>query len=318
MTELDHIAALVGDTLGRPLTVAASERLSGGASARMTALDLRDTDGRLHAFVVRETADGSDGLTVGAATEATVLDAAAKHGVPVAPVVATFDGGYVMARLPGEALPRRLLRDEEYAVARARLLQDAAVALARIHGLPPDGLGLWTLTAEDQLDLLEATHRSFGQEIPVFELVLRWLRDRVPEPTAQTVVHGDFRLGNLLVDHTGLLAVLDWELVHLGDPMEDLGWFCAPAWRFGGPGEAGGLGSRDELHAAYATATGRPVDPAAARFWEVLATFKWGVICQVQAGRHLSGATRSVELAAIGRRVTEVELDLLLLTEEVA
>ena len=118
------------------------------------------------------------------------------------------------------------------------------------------------------------------------------------------IVHGDFRLGNLIVDGDGLAAVLDWELAHLGDPMEDLGWLCVKAWRFGGRGPVAGLGGYEELFAAYSEASGRPVDPAVVRWWEVLGTLKWGIMCIMQANAHLTGASRSHELAAIGRRVS--------------
>ncbi|GAA1917702.1 phosphotransferase [Nocardioides marmoribigeumensis] len=125
----------------------------------------------------------------------------------------------------------------------------------------------------------------------------------MPAAVEPALVHGDFRLGNLLVAPDGRVAVLDWELAHLGDPAEDLGWLCARPWRFGGPGEAAGLGSRDELLSAYASAGGSGVDPERLHFWEVLASLKWGVICQVQAARH-TPEHPSLEHAAIGRRVT--------------
>ena len=114
-----------------------------------------------------------------------------------------------------------------------------------------------------------------------------------------------------MVGPDGLRAVLDWELAHLGDPIEDLGWFCVRAWRFGSTDPAGGFGSRDELLAAYEAAGGGAVDPAELHWWEVLGTLKWGVICVMQATAHLTGLSRSVELAAIGRRVCETEHDLL-------
>jgi hypothetical protein len=126
-------------------------------------------------------------------------------------------------------------------------------------------------------------------------------------------VHGDFRTGNLLVDAEGLRAVLDWELAHLGDPMEDLGWFCTRAWRFGSPHPAGGFGSYEELFAAYGEAAELDVDPAIVRWWETLGSLKWGVMCMMQARAHLLGMTRSHELAAIGRRVCENEHDVLVL-----
>jgi hypothetical protein len=131
----------------------------------------------------------------------------------------------------------------------------------------------------------------------------------VDEPT---LVHGDVRNGNLVVDRDGLQAVLDWELAHLGDPVEDLGWLCVKSWRFGVTDRhVGGFGDVDELCDAYAAAGGRPVDRVRLRWWEALGTLKWGVICEMQAQRHLQGLVRSVELATLGRRIAEMEWDLL-------
>ncbi len=123
-------------------------------------------------------------------------------------------------------------------------------------------------------------------------------------------MHGDFRLGNLLIGTRGLEAVLDWELAHAGEAAEDIGWLCAPAWRFGAPGRVGGFGDLDTLLDAYAAAGGLRPDEATVHWWEVYATIKWAVICTLQASAHLSGRTRSLELAAIGRRVCESEWDL--------
>ena len=128
-------------------------------------------------------------------------------------------------------------------------------------------------------------------------------------------MHGDFRLGNVIVGADGLAAVIDWELAHLGDPMEDLGWLCVKAWRFGGRPPVAGLGGYEELFAAYAEAGGGTVDPDVVRWWEVLGTWKWGVMCILQASAHLRGLVRSHELAAIGRRVCENEHDLFLALE---
>jgi Ser/Thr protein kinase RdoA (MazF antagonist) len=139
---------------------------------------------------------------------------------------------------------------------------------------------------------------------------VRWLEAHRPPAGATVTVHGDFRLGNLLVGPEGLRGVLDWELAHAGDAAEDIGWLCAPAWRFGGNGEVGGFGALDDLLAAYAAAGGEAVGAGRVHWWQVYATVKWATICALQASAHLSGATRSVELAAIGRRVCESEWDL--------
>ena len=307
------VEAALESALGRP--VDSVEPVGGGASARMWRVSLDGAEAVLRCPRVEP-----GGMAIGAAAEARALRAAVAAGVPAPAVLAEvsagdgLDAGYLMERLAGEALPRRVLRDDRLAGARSRLVADAAAALARVHAVPGD-LGLPVLGAADQLDLLEGLHRSFGVPVPAFELALRWLRAHLPAPAGPALVHGDFRLGNLLVSEDGLVAVLDWELAHLGDPAEDLGWLCARPWRFGGPGQAAGLGSRADLLSAYSASGGDPVDPERLHFWEVLASLKWGVICQVQAARH-TRSSPSLEHAVIGRRVTESELDLLVLLEE--
>ena len=139
---------------------------------------------------------------------------------------------------------------------------------------------------------------------------MRWLAAHRPPSGPRVTVHGDYRMGNLLVGPDGLRGVLDWELAHTGDPAEDIGWLCAPAWRFGGSGDVGGFGALPDLLAAYADAGGDAMTPERVHWWQVYATVKWATICALQASAHLSGATRSVELAAIGRRVCESEWDL--------
>jgi hypothetical protein len=214
-----------------------------------------------------------------------------------------------MERLEGETIARKLLRDDEWAVARGRVVDQAGAALAAIHRIDPSVAP--SLRAADQLEEMRALLDGVGTAVPAFELALRWLREhRAPSPR-QAVVHGDFRLGNLLIDGHGLAGVLDWELSHVGDPVEDLGWFCVRAWRFGSPLPAGGMGTREALLDAYARAGGAAVDLEELRWWEVLGTLKWGLICIVQSQVHLGGAVRSVELAAIGRRVCENEWDVL-------
>ncbi len=119
-----------------------------------------------------------------------------------------------------------------------------------------------------------------------------------------------------MIGPDGIRAVLDWELVHAGDPMSDLGYLCVRAWRFGGPHPVGGFGSYDDLLAGYERVSGVRPDLDTVRWWELFGTVWWGVTCMVQASRHLDGETRSVELAAIGRRTAEQEYDTLRLIEE--
>ncbi len=220
----------------------------------------------------------------------------------------------VVERLPGESIARKLLRDDEFAQVRPTLARACGRTLAAVHRVPPGTDA--GLTVVEPLESMRTTLDALGQPHPAIELGLRWLETNRPPPTtpAPTVVHGDFRTGNLLVTPQGLSAVLDWELVHLGDPLEDLGWFCVRAWRFGEVDKAaGGFGPREELWAGYEEAGGAPVDPAAARWWEVYGTLRWAVICIMQAASHWLGVARSMELAAIGRRTCESEHDLLAL-----
>jgi len=181
--------------------------------------------------------------------------------------------------------------------------------LARIHRIPVDEIP--GLAQQDELVSYRQLLDMYGEPHPTFELAFRWLGDRRPAATGLALVHGDFRHGNLIVGPDGVRAVLDWELAHLGDPMEDLGWLCVKAWRFGSPKRVGGFGDAADLFAAYERESGRTIDPDVVRWWEVLGTLKWGIMCIAQAFAHLSGSARSVELATIGRRVCENEWDLL-------
>jgi len=257
----------------------------------------------------------TDTVGVGIETEAGLLRVAGDHGVPVAGVVATDDGallgsaGMVVERLTGETIARKILRDDEWAAARAHLGAAVGRAAAGIHAIPADAVP--GLQLADPVAQYREVLDGLGEPHPAFELGLRWLDANRPPRGDTCVVHGDYRLGNLLVDHDGLAAVLDWELAHVGDPVEDLGWLCVRAWRFGSALPAGGVATREELLAAYEAASGVTVDPAALRWWELLGTLKWGVICVMQAFGHLSGTSRSVELATIGRRVCENEWDVL-------
>ena len=281
------------------------ERMLGGASRETWAFRAGDDE-----LVAR--CDPPGAPHAGAmALEASLLRAAEAASVPVPQVVAAADDLIVVRRLSGETLARRILRDDTYAKARERLTEQCAEALARLHtkvspaeipGLPVEG---------DPLDGMRLTLDALGEPHPALELgLLRLSRSRAAA-VGRTLVHGDFRLGNLMVDADGLVGVLDWELAHVGDPAEDLGWLCVPSWRFGGPHPVAGVGTREELLSAYAAAGGPAVDESTLRWWEAYGTLRWGVICVRQAAAHLTGAVRSVELAAIGRRTCEVELDLL-------
>ena len=221
--------------------------------------------------------------------------------------------GFIMRRVDGETIARKILREEEFADARPRLARELGGVLAGIHSLPGTQLPeLRRMTAATELDESERDYRNLNWPKPVFELALRWLRDHDPGPPMEaTLVHGDFRNGNLVIGPDGVRAVLDWELAHLGDPMEDLGWLCVNSWRFGEIDKpVGGFGSREELFAGY-EAAGRRVDPTRVMFWEVMGTLRWGLMCGRMMQLFREGPDHSMERAMIGRRASETEVDLL-------
>jgi aminoglycoside phosphotransferase (APT) family kinase protein len=284
-------------------------RLTGGASRETWALRADD-----HELILRRDPPGRPGTPGSMRLEADVMRACHRAGLRVPDVVADDDGtalgtaGLVMRRVAGETLPRRILRDDRFAGARPALVAQIGEFLAGLHAIDPGEVP--GAAVVDSLALYWDSYQVVEDRSPVFERAYAWLQDARPEPAATVIVHGDLRLGNVIVDDQGLAAVIDWELVHLGDPLEDLAWACVKAWRFGAPLEVGGLGTIDELVGAYEGAGGRPVDRAALHWWLVEKTLQWGIGCMGQAHVHLSGAVRSHELAAIGRRVAEQEWDL--------
>ncbi len=287
-------------------------RLSGGAS--------RETfrfvaDGRP---LVLQRQRGGDTRNMG--MEAGVLDAVYAAGVPVPELVASspdssdIGSAYMIsAAVEGETIARKILRDPEFVAARRNLPGQLGRALAQLHRV--DVSAVPELAEQDQVAMYRMVLDATGQPHPAFELAFKWLDDHRPPPCPPALVHGDFRMGNIMVGPDGLNAVLDWELAHIGDPMEDLGWLCVKAWRFGSDKPVAGVGEYHQLLDAYAEASGTEVNPLVVRWWEVLGTLKWGIMCIGQASTHLSGAARSHELAAIGRRVCENEHDLFLALE---
>jgi len=305
-------------------------RLAGGASREIWAFDAVLPGGAVERLVLRRDPPGHQ-VHSSRRDEFALLAAAHTAGLRVPRVRwceedAAVLGSpfFVMDFVAGETLARRLLRDAEYAPARAALPGQLAAALAGIHALDARAPELAFLPrppadatpAAAELARHEQLYRAVTLDPhPALELALRWLAAAPPAPHAETLVHGDFRIGNVIFGPEGLRAVLDWELAHVGDPLEDLGWLCVRAWRFGADARpVGGLCQREEFFAAYARAGGTPVDPAAVRWWEVFGNLKWAIICVMQARSFVDGV-RSVELASLGRRVAEMELELLELTE---
>jgi aminoglycoside phosphotransferase (APT) family kinase protein len=301
--------------------VAAATKLSGGASQETWSFEIVHASGNLGA-ILRRAPKGygaSPTRAAGLGAEARLMQLAYDAGVPSPRVlhVLTPDDdlgtGFVMARVEGETIARKILRDAEFADARPKLARQLGRIAATIHGLPREKLPeLRRLTATTEIAELAREYRSLNWPKPVFELALRWLSEHDPGPPEQeTLVHGDFRHGNLIIGPDGVRAVLDWELAHIGDPMEDLGWICVNSWRFGEIDKpVGGFGSREELFAGY-EASGRKVDADRVKFYEVMGTLRWGVMCGGMMQRFRLGPDHSMERAMIGRRASETEIDLL-------
>jgi aminoglycoside phosphotransferase (APT) family kinase protein len=318
----NELASALEPWVGLGASIEGLTALSGGASKQTWAFDAVGADGKRTELVLRRNAPGRPAEPGAVENEARALGLAHAAGLPVPEMLVVSEGarwgtpGMILRRIPGETIARKVLRDEQYEEARGVLVRQLAQFAAGLHALkPPAGF-----PEPDPLAGLRAQLDGFAapplrQRYEVFERALAWLAAHAPPSRAPVLLHGDFRLGNLIVGPEGLRAVLDWELAHLGNPAEDLGWLCVKAWRFGAPGAVAGLGSRESLLAAYREAGGADIGLDELRWWEVLGTLRWGVICLSQAWTHLSGAHRSVELAAIGRRVSEQEWDLLLLLE---
>ncbi|WJJ12255.1 phosphotransferase [Prescottella equi] len=311
------IRLVLSDAFGTEMAVGEPRQLTGGASRQVWAVDARGADGRSQEVVLRRDPPGH-GDAERMRAEVACLRAAAAAGVPVPAVLASgdtapgIDAPYlVMDMVVGESIPRKLQRDPELGAVRKHLADDMGYVLGLIHSADIGAVGM--LDAGDPLDAIETVYSDLDQPRPAVEVGLRWLREHRPVKRPDALVHGDFRLGNVLVDGGGIRGVLDWELAHVGDPIEDLGWLCVRAWRFGAQAPVAGIGTREQLLDGYERATGiRPSD-AELHWWEVYGTLRWLVLSQFQSQRHLGGAENSIELAAIGRRVCESEYDLLLI-----
>lgn len=332
----ERIAAFIAERSGDAgACVTGLGRLTGGASRELWSLDAT-WNGETRALVLRRDPPGREGDSSERGLEFALLRAAAEAGVPVPAVHWSCDDPkvlgsafFLMDRIEGETIPRRLLRDDAYAGARRVMTSQLGAILARIHTIDPDRPELVRLHAagpeqggispREEVRRIGAGVRSLALEPhPVLELAERWLLERAPETSRRGVVHGDYRVGNVIFGEEGVRAILDWELAHVGDPIEDLGWLCTKSWRFGGSGDVGGIGSREELVGAYEKAGGTCVDPEALAWWEACGNFKVALVWISQSRVFLDGRVPSVELASLGRRTAEPEAELLRILEESA
>jgi aminoglycoside phosphotransferase (APT) family kinase protein len=319
------LARLAPRLSGTATTAINARRLSGGASLETWAFDLDDGT----PLILRRRPDGAVMREAAPplAVEAALIVAAAKTGAPVPVIVHVCEPGdglgeaFVMRRLDGETLGKRIVRDAAFDAVRPSLAHRCGQVLAQIHAAPLAELPpLATSGARGELARYEEVYRQFDAERPAFEAAFRWLEASAPEPAPPVLVHGDFRNGNLMIHpEGGLVGVLDWELAHLGDPAEDLGWICVNSWRFGQwRRPVGGFGDYQALLDGYAEAGGREIPLARLQFWQALGSLKWGVMCLMMYGSFANGTDPSIERAMIGRRVSETEIDLVRLMELMA
>jgi aminoglycoside phosphotransferase (APT) family kinase protein len=324
-----RLAAFLAQATGAPATITDIRPIAGGASRETWAVDA-EIGGAREALVLRmDLASSMNPDALSRPQEFALLAAAHAAGV-LAPRPRWLDAEgtalgrpfLLMDRVAGESIGPRVVRRPELAAARARLPAQMAEQLARIHAIAPAPLAFLPRPqpgrspAQHALDQTRRTIDAIDLHKPALEFGLRWLSQRAPACEQLTLIHGDFRIGNLLVGPEGLNAVIDWEFAHVGDPHEDLAWPCVRDWRFGNADlRVGGVGELEPYLAAYTAASGRAVDRTALGWWEIIGNVRWAATCHAQAHRHLSGADPSVELASLGRRAAEMELEFLTLIE---
>jgi aminoglycoside phosphotransferase (APT) family kinase protein len=302
--------------------------LAGGASKEAWLLDLSQNNETLE-LIMRRAGGGAMNLEqLSLEEEFRVLEAAFVAGVTVPkPMVYLPDvfgrEAFISQRVRGEAVGRRIVSRPEFSVARAELPKRMAEELAKIHAVNPSSLTFLPNSggetgAKRSIARLYAELDSVNEPHPTIELALHWLRTHEPPSHGETLVHGDFRIGNLMLSETTLTAVLDWEFAHLGDPAEDLAWTLIRAWRFGQDHlHLGGIGELEPYLTHYNTLTKRNISPTNLHYWEIMGNVKWAVAALTQAKRHLNGLERSVELAVLGRLSAEMELEIIHLLEEI-
>ena len=325
-----RLAAFIRDASGAgDVRITALERMSGGAVQENWALDAEVSGGEFagpQRWVLRMDAPARVAESLVRGDEFRVLDA--MHAAQVLaprPLWLCEDreimGGpfFIMARLPGVAAGHKVARDARLVPDRRRLARELAANLARIHGIRPPhpGLGfLKTSLALDNVAHYRAYLDTLAESHAVLEWGLRWCERHAPDREETTFIHRDFRTGNYLVHEGALAGVLDWEFAAYGNPLEDIGWLFAKCWRFGQhQHEVGGVADAEDFLREYEARSGRHVDGPALRYWQVMAHLRWAVIALQQRERHRSGVEPSLELALTGHLLSDLELEILALTD---
>jgi len=321
----EGLAGVLARALPDFVALDAVERLSGGASQETYRITVTTRGGK-RKLAMRRAPGGvsvapTGGEKPGLALEARLMEVARAAGVPEPEIVRVLtpeDGigeGFVMEWLEGEALGAKIARAPEFDAIRPSLAYQCGQLLARIHGIDLDATGLrgrlGVLDPETFVRQKWEQYQLFATPQPMIDFTARWLLEHLPPTGELKLVHNDFRNGNLMVSpEKGVVAVLDWEVAHIGDPMRDLGWICTNSWRFGRSElPVGGFGTYEDLFAGYASVSGRPVDPDHVKFWEVFGSYWWAVGCLGMGMAYRNGPDRTVERPGIGRRSSECQVD---------
>ena len=317
----DKLAAFCARQFSENAAVSGLRRLSGGANMESWAFDYGNRE-----LVLRRVPGAGERdeniARISIESEARIIALAGEHGVTAPPMLGILTpeddlgDGFLMGRIAGETLPHKILGNPSFAEAEKALTAQCAQELAKIHAIPIDSLpgDVPEADAAALLEDLQQRYGEYGAQIPIYDYAFRWLADHLPAPAELRFLHGDFRMGNLMIDENGIAAVLDWEIAHIGDPVQDLSYVCTPSWRFTRHDRpVGGFGATEPYLQAYEAAGGVAVDRERFRWWLIYSTLWWGVACLSMTNIWRTGMDRSLERTVIGRRTSEVEIDLLLL-----
>lgn len=300
-----------------------ADRLSGGASQETYRIDIQ-ANGRKKTLALRRAPSGEEDAAStsapGLEVEAKLFDVARQAGVPepeVHHVLTEADGlgaGFLMEWLEGETLGARINKIPELDEIRPKLAHECGQILARIHDIDLTASGLsdvlTAMTTKEVVETMWEQYKEYETPRPMIDYTARWLLEHLPPETDLRLTHNDFRNGNLMISPDGLVAVLDWELAYIGDPVRDLGWICTNSWRFGRYDlPVGGFGTREDLLAGYEAESGRRIDAEHLRFWEVFGSFWWAISCLKMYESWRDGPEKSVERPAIARRSSECQTD---------
>jgi len=300
------------------------KRLSSGASVENHYFEYNDKP-----YILRCSSNGDDVFSndsgaISVDDQAMIMNIAVKHKVKAPYIVAMLEKhhglgvGYLMDHITGETLPHKIFKkyDDEFL---SNVSQQLAQQLAAIHATSTEIIAdqLSYLSPHEMVQELRESYAGLNANIVIFEWAFAWLENHMLKSCDAVLLHGDYRMGNIMIDDNGLAAILDWELCHLGDPVQDMAYLCAPSWRFGQyHNMVAGIDTIDNFLQHYEDAGGIKINRERFQFWLIYSTLWWGMVCIGMAEAWRSGDDRSLEKIVIGTRVSEVELDLLLLLED--